>query len=240
MRTITLSLFLLVTLLSCEKPQSTVEDIDYDLLVEGYFGFSDKINATQWETSFRALNTEQLEVFFDKVSAEAIKREPEITDKIKFARKQLGQLNEMALQRYGTPMNALPTGQLSSIINDNWASNAKQDYYQQFPEQKASCPCYNYTCCMIKDGQAFWFANSTGRNRAADNEDCNDCDLELHYAGSKSKLEFVSGAGMAYYFTTDFQYRRTSSTTRVLIGYGAVNTVFLGSETVASLAYRVH
>lgn len=131
--------------------------------------------------------------------------------------------------------------EFSELIDATWNSGyAKQVREQADQVQAASCNCFNYNFVTVPGGAGCCSTNSSGRARAANSPECGDCDLEVFFPAGTTTVRWISGAGLVYYTGVNgqFLYRKPSSNSKLLIGYGAVNSVFAGIEWFAQIAYK--
>jgi len=145
------------------------------------------------------------------------------------------------MDNYGVPSNQLEGDTLNKLMNEVWVSGYREEMGALLSSRQSGCICVDFPDVTVPGGAGL-FTNSTGRQRAANDEECGDCDLEVFFPVNTSVIRWISGVGFAYYTTLGGVFSRRTiplNATTVLIGYGAVSTVFLGIEFLAQIAYRL-
>jgi hypothetical protein len=196
----------------------------------------------QWLKAYQSLEPDEFQAFNDVLYSLAMEDE-DIANNMDRSTFSLAQefrddINTVAQKRHGTSYNKIATKEVRRITEDLWSEAYKAR--SQTLSSALSCICPVYPLLAIPAGMGWW-NNSLGRQRAANPPICSDCDLEVWFPFGNDRIQWVSGAGGTYYtwLGARFALRKVMPFNRLLIGYGAVNAVFLGSEYLALIAYRM-
>lgn len=197
--------------------------IDIEGLANQYLNTLSQGQSMQFITSYQKMSFDQMEEFNEvltKLAAERLQGvEPGIEERIAVARDMRSEVNKKSIELYGVPFNQLSGSDLSNVIDIIWSSG----YSQKMKEVEAqyttasSCFCFNYSF-VTTPGGAGLTSNNQGRQRAANQGECGDCDLEVLFPVNTSIVRFISGVGGIYYANVGGQ---------------------LGSEFLAQIAYRM-
>lgn len=202
----------------------------------------DQKTADEWIKAYRSLDAGEYERFNELVYS-LVREDDEAGKEVDEARLSLsrefrGEINNVSMKRHGKPQNQIDPQEAGNISAELWDHSFKSESAAVSPA--ASCICPVYPLLTIPAGKTFYSHNSQGRQRAANHPECNDCDLEVWFPFGNDRIQWISGAGWAYYSTLGgrFALRKVQPHNRILIGYDAVTYVF-GTEYFAQIAYRM-
>jgi len=217
-------------------PKQTAES-----LAKSYFSPMNEEAFQEWYEGYQQLSYDEMEIFNEHAAQQALlligNREKNASQKVAFAKSLRTRMNQQAMQRFGKPLNQLENKLANELAAEIWAG-PKEKHTR--PAANPACGCEVYSLHTKPGGYAPQ-TNEVGRQRRANYPECDDCDLEVLFPPRKSVLKYTNGAGALYYTygKGKYGYRKSTMYTHLLIGYGAVNAIFFGSEVLAAEAFRM-
>ncbi|MCU0490380.1 MAG: twin-arginine translocation signal domain-containing protein [Chloroflexaceae bacterium] len=235
------------SLLLASSPTVYAQPSTYDRevrdLAEHYFTAVPEQEGLDLFKRYRALNFQQMEALNNELVQVAKTRmqgrDDNVDDRLDIAFQMRHELNRQSMQQFNVPFNQLNGNEFNALLEQVWRSGFDSQM-NAITASLASCVCLRYPF-LTTPGNGGWFSNARTSSRAANNANCNDCDLDCAYDQNTSIIRWVNLSGLAYYTSLGgvFLLRQPSNSSNILIGYGAVTTVFLGSEYLALTSYRL-